>query len=243
MSPATTTPTTWLITGTFRGIGLAFVRELVASPDNLVIASCLAPEESTELAALKKDAKAALHIIKIDMSDFADIRASAAEVEKILGPDLGLDYLISNAAIAVWDSAFSLDPEDLLTILRTNTVGPAVLSQVMLPFLERGREKKILHISSTAGSVATARYITQRPITSYSVSKAALNMLVYRQKMERPDLTIIAACPGHVRTALGGAEGLLEPEESARELLKLIKAATPEDSGKYLRYNGEVIPW
>ncbi len=74
-----------------------------------------------------------------------------------------------------------MDPEKLVDILRTNTVGPALISQVYLPFLEKGRAKKILHISSQAGSMASFEELIaeeHRKLGAYALSKAALNMLV-----------------------------------------------------------------
>ena len=81
------------------------------------------------------------------------------------------------ASQAARDTAFTLDPDELLRIFRTNVVGPAIVSQACLPFLQKGRRKIILNISSTAGSIATVEEIGARN-TSYSISKAALNMLV-----------------------------------------------------------------
>lgn len=91
---------------------------------------------------------------------------------------------------AMEDKPFSIDPEVTLNILRTNAVAPALLSQVVLPFLEKGTAKKILNISSTLGSVASADTFGPA-VVSYSMSKAALNMLVSTRSpsvMERPSL-------------------------------------------------------
>lgn len=81
---------------------------------------------------------------------------------------------------AIFDTAFTLDPEALLNVVRTNAAGPALLSQVVLPLLEKALTKKILHVSSTAGSIASVRQIPPAYIAnaSYPISKAALNMLV-----------------------------------------------------------------
>lgn len=75
-----------------------------------------------------------------------------------------------------------MDPDALLATIRTNTAAPALISQVVLPSLERGRAKKILHITSTGGSIGSVdsdRMQDQyRKVTSYAMSKTALNMLV-----------------------------------------------------------------
>ncbi|KAI0325662.1 NAD-P-binding protein [Cubamyces sp. BRFM 1775] len=236
-------PTTWLITGASRGIGFEFVRLLLSSPGNLVIAACRRPENATALHTLKKsDRGEGLHVVQMDVSDFDSIRESVESLEPILG-ELGLDYLINNAGVIAEDTAFTLSPEQLMDILRTNVAGPALVSQVCLPFLEKGARKLILNVSSTGGSITTSCQRVDKEYTSYSLSKAALNMLTVKQRAERPDITAITLDPGWVKTDMGGKEGLLEPEESISGILKIVTSATPADSGKYLRYNGESLPW
>lgn len=68
-----------------------------------------------------------------------------------------------------------------LETLRTNTVGPALLTQVCMPFLDKGRKKKVLNISSTLGSITKAdalEHLRSGGAATYCVSKSALNMLV-----------------------------------------------------------------
>ncbi|KAI0628095.1 NAD-P-binding protein [Trametes polyzona] len=235
--------TTWFVTGTSRGIGLEIVRQLLESPNNLVVAGCRTPERATALHALEGTAKGTLHVIQLDVSDVDSIRASAKELERILG-STGLDYLINNAGIAPRDDAFTVDPDTLLTAFRTNTLGPTILSQVALPFLERGRTKKILHISSSAGSHGSPYgEVLRGNLTAYSISKAGLNMLATRQRLARPEFIIIVLCPGPVKTDLSGEYGQLEPHESVAGVLKVIISATAEDSGKFYSYDGTTIPW
>ncbi|EIW54648.1 NAD-P-binding protein [Trametes versicolor FP-101664 SS1] len=238
---STTRPTTWLVTGANRGIGLEIVRQLLASPTNLVVAGVRTPKKATALLDLKSTAKGTLNVIKLDVGDFDSVRASAKNIEAILG-DTGLDYLINNAGVAPRDTPFTIDPKVLLETFKTNSVGPVVVSQVALPFLEKGNTKKILHISSTCGSVGSADQLGVM-VAGYSMTKSALNMLAYKQKLERPDITVITLCPGAVKTDMSGGVGDIEPPESAAGLLKVITSATAADSGKYLRYNGETIPW
>ncbi|KAI0628084.1 C-signal [Trametes polyzona] len=240
--PSSVHPATWLVTGTSRGIGLEIVRQLLESSHNVVIAACRTPEKASALQDLGDTAKGTLHIIQIDVSDVESIRGSAKELERILGPDTGLDYLVNNAGVAAYEDSFEIDPDVFLSVFRTNTLGPAMMSQVALPFLERGSTKKILHISSVAGSVGSADPFGGKYPT-YSSSKSALNMLAYKQKLARPDLIVIPLCPGPVKTDMNDKYGKLEPHESVSGILKVITSATAADSGRFLRYNGETIPW
>ncbi|KAI9061965.1 NAD-P-binding protein [Trametes sanguinea] len=239
--PSAARPTTWLVTGTSRGIGLEIVKQLVANPVNLVVAALRNPDKAPALHGLKTTAKGKLHIVKLDVSNFDSIRESVKQIEPILG-DIGLDYLVSNAGVVAHDTAFTLDPEEFLQVVRTNAAGPALLSQVLLPFVEKSERKVILHISSTAGSMQCAPQIGVI-YGSYSMSKAAYNMLAQKQRIERPDLTIITMCPGPVKTDMNPIDGQIEPEESVQGILKIASSVSLGDSGKYLRYNGEVIPW
>ncbi|KAI0325666.1 NAD-P-binding protein [Cubamyces sp. BRFM 1775] len=233
--------TSWLVTGASRGIGFELVRQLLASPENLVVAACRNPTTATALRHLQEHARGTLHIIHMDVSDFDSVRASAKSLEPILG-EVGLDYLINNAGIATRDTSFTLDPDELLRIVRTNVAGPALVSQTCLPFLQKGKRKVILNISSTAGSLATVEDIGGRH-TSYAISKAALNMLTLKQKAERPDIITVTLCPGWVKTDMGGEEAYVDTEESISKILAIIASVTATDSGKFVRYTGETIPW
>lgn len=65
-----------------------------------------------------------------------------------------------------------------------------LVSQVAPPSLEKGIAKKILHISSTGGSVGSADQVG--PIVAgYAMTKSAPNMLV----RPRPSLFIATAIP------------------------------------------------
>ncbi|KAI0765962.1 NAD-P-binding protein [Trametes elegans] len=238
---ASSRPTTWLITGASRGIGLELARQLLASPDNVVVGTVRDVEKATALSGLKSTARGTLHIIKLDLDNFDEIRASAKDVATILG-DAGLDYLVNNAGICLQDTPFEIDPEVLLRHVRTNVAAPAVVAQAYLPLVEKSAKKTVVNISSTMGS-HTAAANWGPGATSYSISKAALNMLTVKEKFARPDLTFISLCPGWVKTDMGTQAASLEPHESVAGILKVLGSLTPADSGKFLRYEGAEVPW
>lgn len=77
--------------------------------------------------------------------------------------------------IAQEDYAFTADIEVLQKVFLTNVAGPAYVAHAFLPLLEKSKKKSIVNISSTLGSL-NADFGAYH--TSYSISKAALNMLV-----------------------------------------------------------------
>ncbi len=81
-----------------RGIGLELVKQLLESPNNLVIAACRTPEKAGALNALKSSSKGSLHVIRLEVTDFDSVRAVPQAIAPILG-EHGLDYLINNAGI------------------------------------------------------------------------------------------------------------------------------------------------
>jgi NAD(P)-dependent dehydrogenase (short-subunit alcohol dehydrogenase family) len=83
------TSQTYLITGASRGIGLQFVKQLLARGDR-VIAGARSPSTATYLQEIKNDK---LQIIQLDVTDINSIKAAAAEVDRI-APE-GIDVLIN----------------------------------------------------------------------------------------------------------------------------------------------------
>ena len=94
----------------------------------------------------------------------------------------------------------------------TNVAGPVYVSHAFLPLLEKGGKKTIVNISTTLGSIGTDFGPGQ---TSYSISKAALNMLV-RPLAARGDIwsVVVLMCPVDVQAgenASGYHDHLHEP--------------------------------
>ena len=83
---------------TSRGIGLEITKQLLQSPDNIVLAACRTPSKADALQALTASAGARLHILRLDVDDTQSINDAAGEAAQIVG-DKGIDYLINNAGI------------------------------------------------------------------------------------------------------------------------------------------------
>jgi NAD(P)-dependent dehydrogenase (short-subunit alcohol dehydrogenase family) len=59
--------------------------------------------------------------------------------------------------------------------LHTNVIGPAITAQIFLPLIEKSGRKVIVNTSTIVGSFGKDMGSV---VASYSISKAALNMLV-----------------------------------------------------------------
>ncbi|KAI0353818.1 NAD-P-binding protein [Trametes cingulata] len=235
----------WLITGSNRpsGIGFEMTKQLLAkSSSNITIAGCRDPSKATALNALAEANQGRVHVVQLDIADRKSVNDSVQKVMSALG-DKGIDYLVNNAAIIEGgeDTAFSMDLDVLERTFRVNVSGTAHVSQAYLPLLEKGAKKTIVNVSSTAGSIG---FDLGPAYASYAISKCALNMLTYKQAKERPDFTVISLCPGHLKTDMGGpARATTEVSVGVAGLLQVVHALKPEDSGRFLSYDGVLRPW
>ncbi|KAG4024991.1 hypothetical protein MFRU_075g00130 [Monilinia fructicola] len=182
-----------------------------------------------------------------------------------------IDVLILNAGTAKsFESVRETRTEELWAHLEVNTVWPVRIYQVLRPLLLRrpdsanpgveggdggGRKpKKIVYMSSFLGSIEGME--DAAPSLAYGISKAGANYFVrkvhFEEGVEGSGIVSLAVHPGWVKTQNGQAfadsVGVKEPpmslEESVEGVLGQIDTATRETtSGKFVSYNGALIPW
>ncbi|KAI0746808.1 C-factor [Daedaleopsis nitida] len=234
----------WLITGANRGIGLEMTKQLLQQPYNTIVATTRDPAKATALHGLKGSAKGTLHVVSLEVTDRESVRKCAAEVAGIVG-DHGIDYLVNNAGILISeghkDTGYTMDIDILERVLKTNVSAPAYISQVFLPLVEKSEKKAVVNISSTMGSKTVGG--TLERAASYSISKAALNMLTCKQARERPDITAVSICPGWLQTDMGG-EGAMHPVSvGVAGVIKVVTGLTPANSGDFINFEGQRVAW
>ena len=236
---------TVLITGANRGIGLEFVRQFAERGWN-VIATARTPKKADELNALAAE-NSQIVVEQLDVTDHTRIDWLAA-----IYKDQPIDILLSNAGITPkYASAFKrlqgVDFDMALQSLEVNAIAPLKLAQAFMDHVAASEQKKIIVISSTAGSFATSPELPM--MYSYRASKAALNMYMYTLSFETPKKGIILTVlsPGSVRTfEVQGVRppNMIETDESVSKMLKVIDRLTPEHNGKFLGYEaGETLAW
>uniref|UniRef100_A0A8C3Q8F2 Uncharacterized protein n=1 Tax=Geospiza parvula TaxID=87175 RepID=A0A8C3Q8F2_GEOPR len=241
-----------LVTGANRGIGLGFVQHFLRMPNppQWIFAGCRDPKGQRELQNLASKHPNII-IIPLEVSDPASIKAAAAKVGEHLGGS-GLNLLINNAGIL---KAKSLDNEvlqDMTETYTTNTVGPMLMGQAFLPLLKKAAQGSpgsglscskaaIVNISSIGGSIASAFGWELMQVTSYRCSKAALNMLSKCQSLAYKEhgILCVALHPGWVQTDMGIP--CLAP--LVQGMLKVLSSLSEKDTGAYLDWEGNVIPW
>lgn len=228
-----------LVTGTNRGLGLEFVRQLLARGDR-VIATCRHPGKALVLTELAAAHPGHLHILPLDLSSERSIAEAARETAALTD---ALDALINNAGMLVSGERFgSITHKSLTDSFAANVAGPVLLTQALVPLLEKGGNPRVMNLSSRLGSLAgTQSFGTP----SYAISKAALNMATRQlaAALAPQGIAVFCVSPGWVSTDMGGANAPVAPQDSVAGLLKVLDAATKNDAGRFVDYKGAEIAW
>ena len=127
-----------LVTGANRGIGLEFVRQLLARGEH-VVAACRHPGKATALNGLAGEYPGRLHVLPLDVADPKSRASLLHDLPLVLGEDDDgapgrLDLLINNAGVLHSGERFGHVEQALLEdSLRTNAIGPFLLPQALAP--------------------------------------------------------------------------------------------------------------
>jgi len=234
-------PKAILVVGASRGIGLELVRQLAQDPFTTVYAAMRkTPSNSTLYSAEAAASHPNIHIIQLEQNSTESVASAVPLIPE-------LDTVILNAAIGEDDHLLTLPPERLVEYLTTNVVGPHRVVQAFLPALRARTTRKIVYISSSAGSLSgqvNKKWGLQGP---YAITKAAGNMAVvqWHNELSAEGFTVVAVHPGWVDTDMGrlGGDGGMPVEKSAEALVELERKIDVEDGAKFLNYDGSVIPY
>ena len=243
---------TALVTGANRGIGLEFVRQLLARGDH-VVAACRHPGKASALNTLAGEHPGRLHVLPLDVADAKSRASLLHDLPLVLGDDGRIDLLLNNAGVLHSGERFGHVEQAMLDdSLRTNAIGPFLLAQALVPLLcdvapghadDTGSPRTVIaNISSQLGSIAnTTRFGTP----SYAISKAAQNMASAQlaQALAARGIVVLSLHPGWVQTDMGGEKAPDAPADVVAGMLRLIDAATPAQSGGFFDWRGEALPW
>jgi NAD(P)-dependent dehydrogenase (short-subunit alcohol dehydrogenase family) len=227
-----------LITGANRGLGLEFCRQY-GEQGWRVFACCRQPENAAELQTLAAQCKH-LTIHALEVSNFQQIDQLAAQSG--FEP---LDALLCNAGVYgdKKDHGFgALDYDVWQESLRINTLAPVKLAEAFLPELLKAQHPRIVVISSLMGSMADNN---SGGSILYRSSKAGLNaaMKSLAIDLHPQNVAVLILHPGWVQTDMGGSRAPTSPQESIAGMRSVIAEFTLQQSGSFLNYKGEQLPW
>lgn len=230
-----------VVTGAGRGLGLEFARQWVDAGDQ-VIALARDPRASADLADLAQRADRQLIMVECDVGDDASVEAAVQAIGDHVD---GVEIVVNNAGErGQTEDLDSLDPNVILRVFNTNTLGSLRMSRALLPLLRSGHGKppRIIHLSSLMGSIADNQ---SGRSYAYRISKAGVNMacrtLAY--DLAPYGVATIAIHPGWVQTRMGGSAAPLTAETAVSDMIGTIQQLSIDQGGQFLDRHGEPLPY
>ena len=219
---------TFLITGSNRGIGLELCKQILERGDE-VIATCR--KASIELKNLG---------LRIEENVDISSEKSISNLKQNLS-GIKLDCLINNAGIYEYNSLNYLDRESILRQFVINALSPLSVTQSLKDLLKKS--SKVAFITSRMGSIEDN---SSGSSYGYRMSKVALSMAAksLSRDLLNDDIYVAILHPGLVSTRMTGfTKSGITTKESASGLLKRIDDLNRDNTGTFWHTNGEILPW
>ncbi len=231
-------PQVALVTGANRGIGLAIAQGLAELGMRVLLSARNIDAAVTAATPLQARGLAVIPVT-LDVTSQPSVDALVRFVREQEGR---LDVLVNNAG-AYYDVDQDVLTADLKVVraaMEINLLGAWRTSQAVVRLMRRHRYGRIVNISSGAGAFNE----TGTGTPAYRVSKAALNMLTVTLAAELAGEPILvnAACPGWVRTDMGGRAAPRSPAQGADTPIWLATLQAGGASGGFFR-DRRRIPW
>ncbi len=243
---------TALVVGGGRGIGLGFVRKLLA--DDLldrVYATYRRMDSANELLAIKDDR---LCCLQLDITKETEIETV---ISKIKLATTAVHYVINcvgvlhEGTLQPEKSLRHINADRLLHYFQVNSIGAILLFKHIQPLIKHQDRAIIATISAKVGSISDNQL---GGWYGYRASKAALNMLIKTTAIEYkrtcPQAILVALHPGTTDTQLSlPFQGNISPEKlfpvdrTVAQLWRVLEELNPNDSGEFFSWDGSKLPW
>lgn len=219
-----------LITGASSGLGAQFARTLSAAGACVVLAGRRV-ERLKDLRAEIEGSGGDAHVVQLDVTDVASIKAAVAHAETEVGT---LDILINNSGVSTTQRLTDVTENDYDYVMDTNTRGAFFVAQeVGKRMLARARGAapgtfiggRIVNVASMAG----LRVLGQ--IGVYAMSKAAVIHMTRAMALEwgKYGINVNAICPGYIDTEINHHHWSTEQGQKLVELLPRKRVGQPKD--------------
>ncbi|WP_201617881.1 SDR family oxidoreductase [Psychrobacter urativorans] len=247
---------TYLIIGGTGGIGQAMVEQLVESTANEQGNICVFATYHRSVPDFEADN---LHWLQMDVSDEDSIKQGADAIKQHRNH---LDWIINCVGLLHTEQSQpekalgQVETEFFLRSMQINALAGLLIAKHLRPLLAksmRSTDKPAIFatISARVGSISDNKL---GGWYSYRMSKAALNMGMKNLSIEwgraLKDVCVVVMQPGTVNTQLSApfqsnvADGhLFSPAYSAECLLGVLASMTTAQSGSFVDWAGESIPW
>jgi NAD(P)-dependent dehydrogenase (short-subunit alcohol dehydrogenase family) len=190
---------TWLITGTSRGLGRALAEAVLAAGHRLV-ATARTPDSLRDLVERFPQA---VRTVALDVTDPAAAQRAVETAVEVFG---GLDVLVNNAGYGDVGSVEDTSLETFRAQIETNLFGTIILTKAAIPVMRAHRSGRILQLSSVGGRLGAPGR------APYSAAKWAVEgfseSLALEMALIGVHVTLVE--PGGFRTDFAGSSTFLQ---------------------------------
>ena len=221
-----------VVTGANRGIGSEWVNQL------LEVGWTVYAGYRENLDKLETFSNPQLFVNQLDVQSNKSVINFCNQIEG------NVDLLVNNAGVGDgrWQNLEEINDDWSLEVLDINAIGPVRMVQALYKKMSHNELTKVAMISSLMGSIADCK---SGRSYAYRASKSALNMFTAAMKKEalENNITFVILHPGWVKTDMGGSMAPVTMFESVNGMMKVLETHTLENSGSFIQYDGEILPW
>ena len=221
-----------VVTGANRGLGAEWTHQLLEDGWQVYAGY---RSELGRLTALSNE-NLTTNVLDVQSNDSVELFAKNAPLK--------IDLLVNNAGVADgrWRNLTEIDDEWALEVLNINALGPVRVVKSLYPKMKHNSLTKIAMISSLMASIDDCHMGRSY---AYRASKTALNMFTVSMKKEalEDNISFVILHPGWVKTDMGGDRAPVEIPESVTGMRKVLETRTLENTGEFVQFDGELLPW
>ena len=184
-------------------------------------------------------------------SDLAQLSAQVAEQWGSVSLVFCALGLLHSETVTPEKKLADLSAPQLEDYFRVNSVIPALILKTCVPLMPKSEASKAVFLSAKIAGIGDNRL---GGWYGYRASKAALNMLIKTASLELGRslrrLCLVALHPGTTDSPLSAPftaslppERLFSPDTTADRLWQVIESLGPEDTGRFLHWDGSDLPW
>ncbi len=213
---------TAIVTGGTKGIGRGIAEALRRESVSVCIAARHQSEIDAAVKELDQGDQGRAVGFACDVRDYDQVKAMIGYTVEELG---GLDILINNAGIGIFQKVEDTTPEDFRAVLETNVFGVFHCCHEAIPQMKKRGGGYIINLSSLAGVNAHPQ------MAAYNASKFGLNGFseALMQEVRHDNIKVSYIMPGSVNTEFCGdspsdeKNWQLTPPDIARVVIDLLR--------------------
>lgn len=185
-----------LITGSTDGIGKLAATMLAKEGHTIFVHGRSTEKVNATIAEIKATTKN--ENVSGFVADFSDLDAVKVMAQQVNEQVSHIDVLINNAGVFKSTVLLNKNGYDLRFVV--NYLAPFLLTQLILPLVEKGSEPRIINLSSAAQSAISYDAMQGKEVVSlnesYAQSKLALTMWSFYLAKQLKNISVIAVNPG-----------------------------------------------